>query len=175
MSKVVSIVATYDDGSFEVFPQTLVDSLAFHQGDHIELAGFVNELLHEWDKEYALRKQEEEFESEKKTLLTNYKKTHEDGLNKQRGKQLGLLWDKWAEAFPHFPYNQLDIVPIPQPGDRLCFKGMIEDNITEIIWLEYQIKSGIYVKRKKQIKKCLEEGRFSYKLYTPPREWVMPY
>ena len=173
--KIINISVTYVDGRTEQFPEMLVDKLAFHQGDHITLAGFIEEILHGWDKEYALEQQRQKLQQESQDKLQSLQqaqdKKHTNGLNIQRGKEHGLIWDKWAECLPDFPYHPQDVVPIPQPGDRLCFNGMVNNNIKEIIWMEYQIKGGVYEQRKKQIQQCLNENSFRYELYKPPKHW----
>ena len=172
-SSLVRVTATFSDGTTEELPTPLVKRLARHSGDHATFAGLIEELYHDWDKTYALKRQEDDYLSQIVTLQDELAKKHQDGLNKQKGKDLGVLWDKWAETLPGFPYHPHDVIPIGQPGDRICFRGMVEDNIQEVIWLEYQIKNGVYEKRKKQIKSCLDNGKFRYELYIPPKHWIV--
>ena len=163
----------HPNGQVYECPEELGNNLYASQGDHKTIWGFIAELYHDYDKKYALQQLREELTRGYEYIISQEREKqdrhHDTGLSIQRGKHEGQLFEKFHKEFPDYPYDPLDAVPIPQPGDHLVFPGMTSGKIKEVVWQEIQkdsIKPSMRL-HKGQIKDALDAGRFRFELYTP--------
>ena len=150
------ITITYDDGTIESFPKSLIDSLVRCQDDHISIIGFIKELVRQCDIKYALASLTKQHDKEMETLeqeLNNsneiiieqkikvLEKKYKDNLNRQRGSVSGTFIEKFIPYFPEYSYNQFDLVHVGKPFDILVLNGLEENKkIDSLIFQE--IKTG---------------------------------
>jgi len=150
-SDVISIIVTYADGSTEEFPKSLANKLRQNQGDHKTLAGFVLELFHLWDKDYALAKQarqhdkelmelEEEHEDELEAQAERAKRQHEVGLEQQSAILRGQNLEKWLPCLSEYPYDNGDVIKVFDTFDYLVLVGRVQQSFSELVFQE--VKTG---------------------------------
>jgi len=88
-----------------------------------------------------------------------------EGIVKTRLKQSravlgGLVSEQLAPLLPGFPFDVGDCRFIGKPVDFIVFRGMNEQNISEVIFLE--VKSGVSKslnKQEKRVREAVEAGR----------------
>ena len=88
-----------------------------------------------------------------------------EGIVKNRLKQSravigGLVSEQIAPLLPDFPFDPGDCRFIGKPIDFIVFRGMNEQNISEVIFLE--VKSGAAKKlnpQEKKLREAVEAGR----------------
>ena len=91
-----------------------------------------------------------------------------EGIVKARLKQSravigGLVSEQIAPLLPDFPYDPGDCRFIGKPIDFIVFKGMNEQNISELVFLE--VKSGSSKRlnpQEKQLREIVEAGKVSW-------------
>jgi predicted Holliday junction resolvase-like endonuclease len=91
-----------------------------------------------------------------------------EGIVKTRLKQSravlgGLVSEQIAPLLPDFPFDPGDCRFIGKPIDFIVFKGMNEQNITEVVFLE--VKSGSSKslnQQEKRLREAVQAGRVSW-------------
>jgi len=91
-----------------------------------------------------------------------------EGIVKTRLKQSravlgGLVSEQIAPLLPDFPFDPGDCRFIGKPVDFIVFKGMNEQNISEVIFLE--VKSGTSKslnQQEKRLKEAIQAGRVNW-------------
>ena len=91
-----------------------------------------------------------------------------EGIVKTRLKQSravlgGLVSEQMAPLLPGFPFDPGDCRFIGKPVDFIVFKGMNEQNISEVVFLE--VKSGAartLNQQEKRLKEAIQAGRVSW-------------
>ena len=81
-------------------------------------------------------------------------------LKQSRAVLGGLVSEQIAPLVPNFPFDPGDCRFIGKPVDFIVFKGMNEQDINEVIFLE--LKSGVAKKlsqQEKRLKETIEAGR----------------
>ena len=84
-------------------------------------------------------------------------------LKQSRAVLGGLVSEQIAPLLPDFPFDPGDCRFIGKPVDFIVFKGMNEQNISEVIFLE--VKSGVSKKlnqQEKRLRDVIQEGRVSW-------------
>lgn len=83
----------------------------------------------------------------------------------QRAIIKGHLAEEICPFLPDFKYGIGDLRMINRPVDFLVFRGMTNDKIEEIVFLEIKSGGSMLTEREKQIRDCIEKGRVSWDLY----------
>ena len=81
-------------------------------------------------------------------------------LKRSRAVLGGLVSEQIAPLLPEFPFDPGDCRFIGKPVDIIIFKGMNEQNISEVIFLE--VKSGAsrsLNQQEKRLREVIEAGR----------------
>lgn len=72
------------------------------------------------------------------------KKIRVDAVTRSQSSSVGKITEHLLPYFPDFPYNPKDVKFQGDPIDLICYDGMNEGNLKEIVFLE--IKTGKYAK-----------------------------
>ena len=97
-----------------------------------------------------------------------------EGIVKARLKQSravlgGLVSEQIAPLLPDFPFDPGDCRFIGKPVDFIVFKGMNEQDISEVIFLE--VKSGVAKtlnQQEKRLRETIQAGRVSWAQFNFP-------
>lgn len=85
-----------------------------------------------------------------------------DSADTQRSVIKGKVNENMAPILPGWKWNVADARFYGSPVDFCIFKGLSEDNITEVIFVDVKSGKAQMSPRQKQIKKCLEAGKISW-------------
>lgn len=171
--EIISIVVTYSNGDTEQFSSELNEKITLYQGDHNTVAGFITELLHEWDKDYALQELQNHHEIEFKEQLISYQEklqqqkntmqeSHEHGLISQRGQVAGKILERFLPIFSDYEYNPDDVIPIFNTFDFLVLKGRCQNNITSVIFQEVKTGNSRMERLQKNLRDIIVKGHVSF-------------
>ncbi len=126
--------------------------------DH-ELA--IKDLAHDWEIKYSNEL------SEIKDLIKGAEKhMRHDAVKRSRRTLLGKLWEQVSPYIPKFPFNPSDMKFLGAPIDFIVFDGMGEKEIKEVIFLEVKSGDSKLSTQERKLKKAIEEGRVSWKLFN---------
>ena len=89
-----------------------------------------------------------------------------DAINRSRASLGGKFSENLSPYFPDFPFHPTEMRWLGSPVDYIVFKGMDNDKIEELIFLEIKSGKSVLTAREKQIKKLIEEGKVSWKEYN---------
>ena len=84
-------------------------------------------------------------------------------LKQSRAVLGGLVSEQIAPLLPNFPFDPGDCRFIGKPVDFIVFRGMNEQNISEVVFLE--VKSGSSKslnQQEKRLKEAIQAGRVSW-------------
>jgi predicted Holliday junction resolvase-like endonuclease len=84
-------------------------------------------------------------------------------LKQSRAVLGGLVSEQIAPLLPEFPFDPGDCRFIGKPVDFIVFKGMNEQNISEVVFLE--VKSGVsknLSQQEKLLREAIQAGRVSW-------------
>ena len=88
-------------------------------------------------------------------------------LKQSRAVLGGLVSEQIAPLLPDFPFDPGDCRFIGKPVDFIVFKGMNEQNISEVIFLE--VKSGVsksLSQQEKRLREAIQAGRVRWEQYN---------
>ena len=88
-------------------------------------------------------------------------------LKQSRAVLGGLVSEQMAPMLPNFPFDPGDCRFIGKPVDFIVLKGMNEQNITEVIFLE--VKSGVSKnlnQQEKRLREVIESGRVRWEQFN---------
>lgn len=77
----------------------------------------------------------------------------------------GQVNEQIAPFLPDFKYNSADCKFLGQPIDIIVFNGISEENVTEVIIMDIKTGQASLSKTQRQIKKCIEEGKFRFEIF----------
>lgn len=77
----------------------------------------------------------------------------------------GQVNEQIAPFLPDFKYNSADCKFLGQPIDIIVFNGISEENVTEVIIMDIKTGQASLSKTQRQIKKCIEEGKFRFEVF----------
>ncbi|HLC71520.1 MAG TPA: Holliday junction resolvase-like protein [Candidatus Nanoarchaeia archaeon] len=95
-----------------------------------------------------------------------------DAINRSRASLGGKFSENLSPYFPDFPFHPTEMRWLGSPVDYIVFKGMDNDKIEELVFLEIKSGKSVLTSREKQIKKLIEEGKVSWKLYNLPNQLI---
>jgi len=107
-----------------------------------ELNGRINEILSNKDKEI--------------------KSARLDATSQQKSVIKGKLSEEMAVLLPGWKYNCADARFYGSPIDFLIMRGLSEDNITELIFLDVKTNKAVLSKRQRQIRNCIKNNKISW-------------
>ncbi len=88
-----------------------------------------------------------------------------DAINRSRASLGGKFSENLSPYFPDFPFHPTEMRWLGSPVDYIVFKGMDNDLIDEIVFLEIKSGKSALTAREKQLKRLVEEGKVSWKEY----------
>ncbi|MBS3165568.1 hypothetical protein J4444_00450 [Candidatus Woesearchaeota archaeon] len=89
-----------------------------------------------------------------------------DAINRSRAGLGGKFSENLAPYFPNFPYHPTELRWLGgSPTDYVAFKGMDNDQIEEIVFLEIKSGNSQLTKREKQIKEVVEKKKVRFEEY----------
>lgn len=101
--------------------------------------------------------------------IPNYRK---DAIMQSRAVLGGQFSEQLAPYFPNFNYSPTECKFIGKPIDFICFKGMDNKSIKEVVFIE--VKSGKKTNKlspqEKNLKEAIENKRVSWEEYRIPEE-----
>ena len=89
-----------------------------------------------------------------------------DAINRSRASLGGKFSENLSPYFPDFPFHPTEMRWLGSPVDYIIFKGMDNDAIEELIFLEIKSGKSILTAREKQIKKLIKKRKESWKEYN---------
>lgn len=95
-----------------------------------------------------------------------------DAINRSRASLGGKFSENLSPYFPDFPFHPTEMRWLGSPVDYIIFKGMDNDKIEELIFLEIKSGKSVLTAREKQIKKLIEEKKVSWKEYNLPDKLI---
>ena len=95
-----------------------------------------------------------------------------DAINRSRASLGGKFSENLSPYLPDFPFHPTEMRWLGSPVDYIVFKGMDNDQIEEMVFLEIKSGKSVLTAREKQIKKLVEEGKVSWELYNLPENLI---
>lgn len=89
-------------------------------------------------------------------------KIRKDAVKRSRSVINGQMIEQVAPFLPDFPCNPSDARFVGKPVDFIGFKGLSDEEIEEIQFIEVKTGQSTLSEREKQIKKAVKEGRVKY-------------
>ncbi len=93
-----------------------------------------------------------------------------DAINRSRASLGGKFSENLSPYFPNFPFHPTEMRWLGSPVDYIVFKGMDNDKIEELIFLEIKSGKSVLTAREKQIRKLIEEKKVLWKEYKVPED-----
>ena len=94
----------------------------------------------------------------------------QDAIDRSRSNLGGQFAEQLAPYFPDFPYSPNELRWLGKPIDYVVFKGMDENEIKEIVFLEVKSGKSQLNEHQKQIKRLVEEKKVKWDLYRVTEE-----
>jgi len=90
----------------------------------------------------------------------------QDAINRSRAGLGGKFSENLAPYFPNFPFHPTELRWLGgSPVDYIAFKGMDNDNIQEMVFLEIKSGKSQLTAREKQIKELVEKKKVRWEEY----------
>ena len=90
-------------------------------------------------------------------------------LKQSRAVLGGLVSEQMAPLLPGFPYDPGDCRFVGKPVDFIVFKGMNEQNISEVIFLEVKSGSARNLNaQERKLRDAIRSGKVSWAQYNQP-------
>lgn len=99
--------------------------------------------------------------------IPNYRK---DAIMRSRAVLGGHFSEQLAPFLPDFPFKPNECLFMGKPIDFLCFKGMDEKNINEVVFVEVKSGNSKLSPQEKNLKEAIEKKRVSWKEYRIPKD-----
>ncbi|MEK6950417.1 MAG: Holliday junction resolvase-like protein [Nanoarchaeota archaeon] len=96
----------------------------------------------------------------------------QDAINRSRANLSGQFAEQLAPYFPDFPYSPTELRWLGKPIDYVVFKGMDNNDINEIVFLEVKSGKSQLNEHQRQVKRVVEEKKISWSQYKVLREVV---
>ncbi len=94
----------------------------------------------------------------------------EKSLRGQRATLGGLFSEQLAPYLPDFPFRPTEARFIGKPVDFLVFKGLDEDKVSEIVFVEVKSGKAGLTPRERRLRDAVKQGNVSWALYRVPEE-----
>jgi predicted Holliday junction resolvase-like endonuclease len=83
-------------------------------------------------------------------------------VKQSKSTTLGYVSEKIAPLLPDFPYSYKDLVFLWKGVDYLCFDGLSEGEMKQVVFLEIKTGKSQLNKNESLIKNCIEKGRVKW-------------
>ncbi|MFH1787244.1 MAG: Holliday junction resolvase-like protein [archaeon] len=99
--------------------------------------------------------------------LPSYRK---DAIIRSRAVLGGQFSEQLAPFLPDFPYSPTECRFIGKPIDLICFNGMDEKNINEVVFVEVKSGKSKLSSSEKKLKEAIEKKKVKWEEYRIPEE-----
>lgn len=95
-------------------------------------------------------------------------------INQSRAVLGGQFSEQLSPYLPNFNYSPTECKFLGKPIDFICFKGMDEKNITEVVFIEVKSgkKSNTLSPQEKKLKEAIENKKVKWEEYRVPEEII---
>ncbi|MGD9276558.1 MAG: Holliday junction resolvase-like protein [Candidatus Pacearchaeota archaeon] len=93
-----------------------------------------------------------------------------EAIKKSRAVLGGQFSEQLAPYLPNFPYLPTECKFLGKPIDLICFKGLDEKEIDEIIFIEVKSGKSRLNSVEKKLKKAINEKKVKWREYRIPEE-----
>ncbi len=93
-------------------------------------------------------------------------------INQSRAVLGGQFSEQLSPYLPNFNYSPTECKFLGKPIDFICFKGMDEKNITEVVFIEVKSgkKSNTLSPQERNLKKAIENKKVKWEEYRIPED-----
>lgn len=92
----------------------------------------------------------------------------QDAIDRSRSNLGGQFAEQLAPYFPDFPYRPNELRWMGKPVDYVVFKGMDNNDIQEIIFLEIKSGKSQLNQHQKQVRDVIDRKVVSWEMYRAP-------
>lgn len=91
----------------------------------------------------------------------------DDAIKRSRAVLSGQFTEQLAPYLPHFPYAPSEVRFIGKPVDFIVFKGMDEQNINEVVFVEVKTGTSKLNNQQKNLKETIKNRKVKWEEYNP--------
>lgn len=99
--------------------------------------------------------------------LPDYRK---DAIKKSRGVLAGMFSEQLAPFLPNFNFKPTECRFIGKPVDFICFKGLDEKNVEEVVFIEVKSGNSKLSSSEKNLKEAIEKKKVRFEEYRVDRK-----
>lgn len=100
-------------------------------------------------------------ESEKNEKI-RVQNEREDAVKRSRAVLTGQIAEQFAPLLPNFPCDISDCRFLGKPIDYIAFKGLNENQVEEVLFIEIKSGSSMLSKRERSLKDAIENKKVRY-------------
>lgn len=89
----------------------------------------------------------------------------QDAVDTQRSVVKGKMAEELSPLMPGFPFNIKDLRFSGQPVDYLCYNGLSNEDIQEVVFIECKSGGAVLNNRQRQIKRAIESGKVRFEIF----------
>jgi predicted Holliday junction resolvase-like endonuclease len=93
-----------------------------------------------------------------------------DAIAKSRTVLSGLFSEQLAPFLPDFPYLPTECKFLGKPVDFICFKGLDNKNVEEIVFVEVKSGNAKLSQNEKKLKSAVDKKKVRWEEYRVPKE-----
>jgi predicted Holliday junction resolvase-like endonuclease len=95
----------------------------------------------------------------------NEKYIRNDAIKRSGEVTRGKVFEQFIPFFPNFPYNPKEARFLGTPVDLIVFKGLSDNNVTEVVFIEVKTgKTANLTRRERSLKQCIDSKAVRYKI-----------
>lgn len=98
------------------------------------------------------------------------KKEREDAAKRSRSSLVGNFSEQISPYLPEFPLKPSEVKFLGKPVDFIGFKGLDEENVKEIVFIEVKSGNSQLTKCEKSIKNAVENNKIRFEKYRIDKE-----
>lgn len=91
----------------------------------------------------------------------------DDAIKRSRAVLSGQFTEQLAPYLPNFPYAPSEVRFIGKPVDFIVFKGMDEQNINEVVFVEVKTGTSKLNNQQKNLKETIKNRKVKWEEYNP--------
>ncbi|MBT3721086.1 hypothetical protein HOC50_02210 [archaeon] len=92
-------------------------------------------------------------------------KIKQDSLDRSKSVVKGQVSEQLAPFLPDFPFNSSECKFLGKPIDLLVFKGMDDNNINEVIFVEVKTGKSTLSSQERKLRDVIKEKRVKWQEY----------
>ena len=130
-----------------------------HQGEIKDL----KDQLQTW-VEWAPKHREEVLADAAAQMKKVEKELRKDAISRSQLVVRGKIAEQLAPFMPGFDFNPRDCRFLGSPIDYVCFEGLSDGDVTDVVFVEIKTGKSRLSVREYQVQKAIEEGLVSYEV-----------